>query len=76
MYCDLNLIKIFVFFQQERIDATAQAGRAAIAAAAGGAGANQQGQLPPPNPFHGLAAIPPAPGQQQRQQGLLSYTIM
>jgi hypothetical protein len=78
MYCDLNLIKIFVFFQQERNDATAQAGRAAIAAAAGGAGANQQGQRPPPGPNHipGLAAIPPAPGQQQRQQGLLSCTIM
>ena len=63
MYCDLNLIKILVFFQQERNDATAQAGRAALAAA-GGAGAVAAivvNGLPRP-------AVPQAPGQQQQQQ--------
>ena len=61
MYCDLNLIKIFVFFQQERNDATAQAGRAALAAA-GGAGAGAA--------IHGLPhpAVHPAPGQPQQQR--------
>jgi len=61
MYCDLNLIKILVFFQQERNDATAQAGRAALAAA-GGAGAGAA--------IHGLPhpAVHPATGQQQQQQ--------
>ena len=62
MYCDLNLIKILVFFQQERNDATAQAGRAALAAA-GGAGAGAAIHIPGlPHP-----AVPPAPGQQQQR---------
>ena len=59
MYCDLNLIKILVFFQQERNDATAQAGRAALAAA-GGAGAGAAINIPglphPPRPRPAAAA--------------------
>ena len=68
------LFQFLVFFQREADEALAAAGRAALAAA----GANQpRAVMPPPNPFPGLPAVPPAPGKQQQQQhALLRCTIM